>query len=73
MCVLSIDDHTIGPTELKFGMEDRINPWEVLRYISFRYPYPLGQGRPKNGSGGLCSTNGAFPGTFHKTKIEGHP
>ena len=60
VCVLSIDGHTVGPTELKFGMEDHIYPWEVLSYISFRYPNPQGQGRPKSGSGGPCSPNGAF-------------
>ena len=75
MCVwvLSIDGHTVGPTELKFGMEDHMYPWEVLRYISFRYPNPLGRGRPKSGSGGPCSPNRAFLGKFHKTKNDGHP
>ena len=60
VCVLSIDSHTVGPAELKFGMEDLIYPWEVLSYISFRYPNPQGQGRPKSSSGGPCSPNVAF-------------
>ena len=60
VCISSIGGHTVGPTELKFGMEDHIYLWEVLRYISFRYPYPQGRGRPKCGSGGPCSPNGAF-------------
>ena len=46
--------------ELKFGMEDHIYPWEVIGYISFLYPYPQGWGRPKSGSGGPCSPNGAY-------------
>ena len=45
-----MDGHTVGPTELKFGMEDHIYPWEVLSYILFRYPCPLGRERPKSGS-----------------------
>jgi len=60
VCLFSIGGHTVGPTELKFGMEDHIYPWEVLSYILFRYPYPQGQGRPKSGSGGPCSPNGAY-------------
>ena len=60
VCVLSIGGHTVGPTELKFRMEDHIYPWEVLSYIWFRYPYPLGRERPKSDSGGPCSPNGAF-------------
>ena len=73
MCVLSIGGNTVGPKELKFGMEDHIYPWEVRRYISFRYLYPQGRGSPKSGFGGPGSSNGAFLGKFHKTKIEGHP
>ena len=53
MCVFSIGGHTVGPTVLKFGMEDHIYPWEVIGYISFRYPNPQGRGRPKSGSGCL--------------------
>ena len=73
VCVFSIGDHTVGPTVLKFGMEDHIYPWEVIGYILLRYPNPLGQGRPKSGSGGLCNPNSSFLGKFHKTKIEGRP
>ena len=53
MYVLSLGGHTVGPTELKFGMEDHIYPREVLRYILFRYQ--LG-----GGSGGPCIPNSAF-------------
>ena len=60
MCVFFIGSHTVGPRVLKFGMEDHIYPWEVIGYISFRYPHHLGRGRPKSGSGGPCSPNGAF-------------
>ena len=60
VCLFSIGGHTVGPTVLKFGTEDHIYPGEVIGYISFQYPYPLGQGRPKSGSGGPCSPNSAF-------------
>ena len=30
VCVFFIGSHTVGPTELKFGMEDHIYPWEVI-------------------------------------------
>ena len=52
--VLFIGGHTVGPTELKFGMEDHIYHWEVIGYISFQYLYPQGRGRLKSGSGGPC-------------------
>lgn len=35
MCVFSIGGYTVGPTELKFGMEVHIYPGEVVGYISF--------------------------------------
>ena len=59
-CVFSIGGHTVGPTELKFGMEDHIYPREVIGYILFPNTYPPGGGRPKSGSGDPCSPNGAF-------------
>ena len=40
MCVFSIGGHTVGPTELKFGMEDHIYPREVIGYILFPNTYP---------------------------------
>ena len=40
LCVLSIGGLTIGPTELKLGMEDHIYPWEVIEHISLPYPNP---------------------------------
>ena len=58
--LFSIGSHTVGPTVLKFGMEDHIYPVEVIGYILFGYPYPQGRGRPKSGSGGPCRQNGAF-------------
>ena len=70
MCLFSIGGHIVGPTVLKFGMEDHVYPWEVIWYILF---CPLGRGRPKSGSGGPCSPNSAFLWKFHKTKFEGHP
>ena len=60
VCLFSIGGHTVRPTVLKFGMEDHIYPGEVIGYILLRYPNPLGRGRPKSGSGGPCSPNGAF-------------
>ena len=60
VCLFSIGSHTVGPTGFKIGMEDPIYPGEVIGYILLRYPYPLGRGRPKSGSGGPCSPNGAF-------------
>ena len=30
VCVFSIGGHLVGPTELKFGMEDHIYPGEVI-------------------------------------------
>ena len=39
-----IGDLTVGPTELKFGMEDHIFPWEVIGYISY-WPFRLKFGR----------------------------
>ena len=27
---------------LKFGIKDHIYPWEIIGYISFRYPYHQG-------------------------------
>ena len=59
-CVFSIGGHTVGPTELKFGMEDHIYPRGVIGYILFPNTYPPGGGRPKSGSGDPCSPNGAF-------------
>ena len=44
VCLFSIGGHTVGPTVLKFCIEDRIYPWEVIGYILFRYPYPQGLG-----------------------------
>ena len=40
MCVFSIGGHTVGPTELKFGMEDHIYPRGVIGYILFPNTYP---------------------------------
>ena len=60
VCVFSIGGHTVGPTELKFGMEDHIYPRGVIGYILFPNTYPPGGGRPKSGSGDPCSPNGAF-------------
>ena len=37
MCLFSIGGHTVGPTVLKFGMEDHIYPREVIGYILLRY------------------------------------
>ena len=48
LCVFSTGGHTIGSTELKFGIEDHIYPREVIGYIWFRYPNPQGRGGPKN-------------------------
>ena len=73
MCVFFIGGHTVGPTELKFGMEDHIYPWEVIGYISFGYPNPGDQGALKTWLQGLYSPNHAFLGKFHKSKVEGHP
>ena len=47
MCVFSIGGHTVGPTALKFGMEDHIYPGEVIGYILFWYPNLQGQGALK--------------------------
>ena len=47
MRVFSIGGHTVGPTELKFGMKDHIYPEEVIGYILFRNPNPQGQGALK--------------------------
>ena len=44
VCVFFKGGHTVGPTVLKFGMEDRIYPWEVIGYISLQYPQPSGSG-----------------------------
>ena len=73
MCVFSTGGHTIGPTALKYGMEDHIYPWKAIGYISFWYPNPQGQGRPKSASGGPCSPKGAFLINFIKQKLKGTP
>ena len=36
--------HCVGPTVVKFGIEDHIYPAEVVEYILFWYPYPQGWG-----------------------------
>ena len=46
-CVFSIGGHTVGPTELKFGMEDHIYPREVIGYILFPNTYPPWWGEAK--------------------------
>ena len=46
-CLFSIGGHIVGPTVLKFGLEDHIYPGEVIGYISFRFPYPPGSGEAK--------------------------
>ena len=43
VCVFYIGGHTLGPTV----MDDHIYPWEVIGYISFWYPNPLGRGEAK--------------------------
>ena len=84
MSVLSIGGHAVGSTELKSGLEDHIYPWEVIGYISFRYPNCQGQGalklvsgvrttQTKTGFWGSYSPKGAFLGRFHETKVEEHP
>ena len=71
MCVFSIGGHTVGPTVLKFGMEDHIYPGEVLGYISFWHPDPLGQ------RGGVLEVHAAltvhFWENFSKQKLKGTP
>ena len=62
----------IGPTELKFTMEDHIYPGEIIGYISLRYPYPMGRG----GHRVVLEVHAAqmvhFCAILIK-KIEGHP
>ena len=41
MCVF-FTGHTVGPTVLKFGMDDHIYPWEVIGYILFGFAAGLG-------------------------------
>ena len=60
VCVFFIGGDTVGPTVLKFGIEVRIYPWEVIGYISLRYHQPLGSGALKEGFQGLYSPNHAF-------------
>ena len=72
VCVFFIGGHTVGPSVLKFGMEDHIYPREVIGYILFGYPNPGGQAL-KTGFQGLFSPNRAFLGNFPKTKVEGRP
>ena len=68
-----IGGHTVGPSVLKFGIEDCIYPWDVIGYISFRDPNPRGQGALKTGFQGLYSPNHAFWGKFHFTKAKVQP
>ena len=51
----SIGGHNVGPTELKFGMEDHIYPEEVIAYISYRHTYTQGQDALKTGFRGPYS------------------
>ena len=75
MCVcVCIDGHTVGPTELIFGMEDHIYPLEVLSYILFRYPNPQGRG---GGQRVVLEVRAAqtvhFCENFIKQKLKGAP
>ena len=73
VCVLSVGGYTVGPTEPKFGMEDHIYPWEVLRYISFRCPYP-GVGGGQRVVLEVCAAQMVhFCENFIKQKLKGTP
>ena len=73
VCLFSIGGHTVGTTELKFGMENHFNHLEVIGYIWAGYPHPWGQGALKRVYQGLYIPKGAFLWKFHKTKVEERP
>ena len=64
--MFSVSSHIVGPTGLKFGMEDHI--WGGYRIHFIQVPPS-----PGSGSLGPYSLNGAFLGNFQKATGEGHP
>ena len=71
--MFSVGSHTVGPTGLKFGMEDYIYPGEVIGYILFWYPYPQCPG----GQRGVLEVHAAqtvhFCENFIKQKLKDIP
>ena len=73
MRLFSIGGHTVGPTVLKFGMEDHIYPGEVIGYILFRYPYPRVGGGQRVVLEVRAAQTVHFSENFIKQKLKGTP
>ena len=73
VCLFSIGGHTVGPTVLKFGMEDHIYPGEVIGYILFRYPYPRVGGGQRVVLEVRAAQTVHFCENFIKQKLKGNP
>ena len=65
--------YTVGPTMLKFGMEDHIYLWEVIGYILMRHPNPLNGGGQRVVLEVHAAQTVQFCENFKKQKFMGTP
>ncbi len=57
VCVSAIEIQTTGAISIKFGMGMLLNMGKIHCWVATPYPYPQGQGGPKQGVACLYSLN----------------
>ncbi len=68
-CISAIEIQTTALILMKFGMEIVLNSGKVISWVATPYPYPWGQGGPKQGLACLCGLNRKTWWKHYKIKV----